>query len=172
MEGQWICVNINYSYIDSSSIQREIQREVKRIFKSDILDVLIVDANFGSSGAADSDNYVFVKCRDYRSHIVGLRESKIISGVLDDYENPHFIPELEVNGFKSSVDESKQNQLHTGDVVLILAGYLKDMYGVVLEATGPSKYDVMFKLYTRCFVRSLRKDNLVYKGNILDKIKS
>lgn len=173
MDGQWICVNINYNCItDSNNITGIVKKELKDIFGTDLRDVLVIDAAPNSDTEESlADSYVFVRCENYADHAVNLQESKFIVGVLNDYCNPHFISDLEVNGFRNTVENSKDKELFVGDIVVINSGYLKNLYGIVIETLDYARYEVIFKLYTRCFIKILRRKNLIHNGNIIDRIK-
>jgi len=164
----WICVDVNNRYINEKNIEGSIRKELGDIFGKDLLDIAFINI---SSDNVDLDNsYIFIKCNNYDNYIEKLIESRIVFDVLGGYKSPDIISNKEVKSFTFSVQKTTEKQLKSGDVVLIRSGYLKNIYGVIIKNVE-KKYEVLFKLYTHCFTRKMKKENLKYVGeNIFDKI--
>jgi hypothetical protein len=162
----WICVVAGPVYNKSGGVGI-IEQDVRNIFGQDFFDIEIV-----SSDDRNTEPHVFIKCRNYSDYINALIRSPSISIVLPSYDNPAYISESEVFSFRDSVHE--QNcpvALRVGDKVCVSAGYLENLRGVVIEKCSKGFYDVLFRLHTRKFTEKIALEELVFEGNIFDKIR-
>lgn len=168
---EWICLSINQNAVKDGDLVKIIKEEINNIFEGDIIDTVIMcDKLSKEIFEMNCENYVFVKVKNYFQHIRQLKDSNIIFGVLDSYDNPTPIDESEVFKFKDSL-KSKTNEedLKEGDLVQIKEGYLKGLFGVVLEKqTSTGKYKVVFKFHTHLRTEVMFRKNLVYLLNVLD----
>ena len=138
------------------------------IFGNDLVDVVVV--NTEQEDIDLESIYTFVKCRNYINYIDKLIDSRMIFDVLGGYKNPDVVSDTEIADFTSSVECLKDKELKYGDVVLIKNGYLKNIYGVITKL-AKKRYEVLFKLYTRCFIKKMNRENLIHGGeNIFDKV--
>jgi len=171
MSGQWVCIIIDFQVTKSTDAIKRIHQEALGIFGSDFIDMVIIDGDL-MCGASDLEvfHYVFVKCRNFSAHIDKLRNSTIVSGVMDDYHRPRFVPEDEINEMRHRIRKPKLGSLFEGDVVIAQDGYLKGLSGIVVCADN-GLYMVMFKFYTRSFVEELNREMLEHSGNIFDNMK-
>jgi hypothetical protein len=173
MEGSWLCLAIDIQFIRMKGMLPLLQSEVHRIFGDDFLDMVVI----GEKLCEDhfemlAENYIFVKCANYDEHIDELKRSKIVIGVLDNYDRPNFISEEEILTFQKRIERDKKyGVLYVGDVVKVREGYLKNLKGVVVKVINDNYYDVMFKLHTRTFSEEMTRKNLEFEKNIFDKIK-
>lgn len=171
-DGQWVCLSLDPKHVRRLGDLDELKRQVGACFGSDCLDVVIMGdqlAEFCVELA--TENYVFVRCRDYFNHASTLKSCKLIRGVLDSYNSPSFVSNDEMSVFRDTVEAHEQTgDLLVGDVVRIREGKLKNLQGVIV-ATSDSHYVVFFKLFTRRFSERIFKKNLVWMGSIFDMFK-
>ncbi len=169
---QWICLSINQNAIKEGDLVKIIREDIENVFGDDLLDtVILCDRLSKEIFEMNVENYVFVKVKNYFPHVKKMKDSNIIFGVLDSYDNPTPIDESEVFKFKDSLkSKSNEEELKVFDAVQVKEGYLKGLTGIVTEkpsvATG--KYKVVFKFHTNLRTEGMYRKNLVYLFNILD----
>ena len=163
MSEGWICLYINIQYL-SSFDSLEIRRRLFGIFGESFIDSLLIRDNQGSI-----DNYIFVKCIDYFSHIEKLKESSFVFNVLESFENPKFISEKEIETFGKSLGKKELDILVAGDIVKATETYLNGLYGIVIKNYGNDAYLVKFKFYVKDIFEKLDRKSLDFCGTVLDK---
>jgi len=169
--GRWICAHVDSKLMKRGNAPKLIRADLEKIFGQDLHGIVVVGGNltpdYFESGIED---YVFVKCSNYFDHIAGLRRSKTITGVLEDFDHPNFCDEAEIEKFARSVGPIERD-FQYGDVVLVREGYLKGLRGVVVRLARRGFFQVFFRLYTRSFMEVLNASNLVFELNIVDKFR-
>lgn len=169
MSVQWICVDINLQQTKYIGLQEKISREAERVFGSDFLDLVVVGEDTGQEFSHTL--CVFLKCRDYFSHLTELKQSPIIANVVQSFDHPHFIPSEEIARFKNSVDDFFFQELHFCDVVVIRTGYLQGLKGIVIGQITNGKYKVFFRFYTRCFIESFSRNDLIFEKSLFSDLR-
>ena len=168
-QSQWVCLSIDIQYLKGDNFVDLIKAELVNIFGKDLCDIVIIaDKLSDECYEMQLENYLFVKVNNYHSYIDRLRDSEMIFGVLDSYETPSFLSDDEVYKFKNSmqVKFGHMEQLQEGDIVCVKEGYLKNLKGVVIKALANNKFKVIFKLYTKSFIKTMWRNNLVLENNI------
>jgi hypothetical protein len=165
---RWLCAHVDAKVMRRGNAPKLIQADMERVFGADLHKVVVVGGNltpdFFESGAED---YVFVNCSNYFDHVSELRRSKVITGVLEDYENPNFCDEAEVERFARSIGPVERD-FQYGDLVFVREGYLKGLRGVVVRLARKGRFQVFFRLYTRSFIEDMVPTNLVFEKNVVD----
>jgi hypothetical protein len=171
MTGQWICVHIDSKVMRRGNAPQIIRADMEKVFGRDLHRVVVVGGNltpdFFESGV---ENYAFVKCSNYFEHVIDLKRSRVVSGVLEDYDHPNYCDEAEVERFARSVGPVERPYRY-GDLVFIREGYLKGLRGIVVRLVRKGVYKVFFRLYTRAFFEMMSASNLVFEMNIVDKVR-
>ena len=171
MEDGWVCLNVDFSLTRSDFAEERVAEEIERIFRADLVDILAIGGDLvGGSDELQISHYVFVKCVNYSSHIDELRNSAMVTGVLDDYGSPRFVPEEEMDQLREGMRCSESGMLFPGDIVDIRGGYWRGLSGVILSRMN-GKYNVMFKLCTTSTTEVLDRKSLTHRGNLFDMMK-
>lgn len=171
-DGKWVCLSLDPKHVRRLGDLDELKQEIGDCFGSDCLDVVIMGDQFAEFCVElAAENYIFVRCSDYFSHVPALKACRVIKGVLDSYDSPSFVSPDEVDEFQETVEAKGQTgELLMGDVVRVREGRLKNLQGVVVSMSG-TRYVVFFKLFTRRFTERISKKNLVRMGSIFDTFK-
>jgi len=142
--------------------------KLKSIFGEDLKSVsLVCDDTLWSSG----EYYCFILCDNYKNYISGLKENAAFFNVVPNTDEPDLINDKEVEDFIDSIGiAGKQTELVMGDIVTIKQGYLKNLYGLILNRQK-NKYNVSFRFCTKSFVARLAADCLQFVGNLFQSKK-
>jgi len=168
---KWVCVRIDSKVMRKGGSPAVVRAEMKKVFGASLHDVVIVGDELSPDFfESTSENYVFVKCSNYFEHVDKLRRSKIVIGVLDDFDHPNFCDEGEVKRFARNVGTEEREYLY-GDLVCVREGYLKGLRGVVIRMARVGFFVVFFRLYTKSFTEELSSSNLVFEMNIRDSFR-
>jgi len=163
----WLCFIISPTYCRKGS--DAVLEEMRRIFGKNLLDVRFVDE--GDEWASEG-GYCFLKCLDYEGHVPSLRSSLAVVGVLHSYETPEYLTDEEIASFYGHiVDDKRADRLYRGDIVVVTAGYLSGLVGIINGIVRLNVYRVVFKFYIRSFEERLSEDRLLFVDNLFRHIK-
>jgi len=163
----WICLIVNPAY--SREKECVLLNELSGVFGEDLLEMRVVR----EGGKVADGDYCFVQCSNYESHIVEIRSSSCVLGVLPSYEEPQLLSQNEVDIFFGHIQEDNRPQrLFRGDIVKANAGYLSGLIGIVSCVVMRNLYRVVFKFHLRGFADLLPGERLDYIDNVFQHLKS
>ena len=164
MVERWICLTINTSFYHGD--KSAVTTELRRIFDSDLKEIrLVCNEVMWQSG----EYYCFVLCSNYGNHISALKENAISFRVIPSFDSPNWLTSEEVEKFTVSVEKAGvPAELSRGDIVFVKEGYLKNLYGLVVDKDKGKgkKFRVSFHFYLKQFVASVPATSLQFVGNI------
>jgi transcription antitermination factor NusG len=165
--GKWLCVTMKASFQHGD--RKAALRELEAVFGGDLEEVRSV-CNESMAGSTD-EYYVFVRCKEYQSHVEALSRTSAVVGVVPSYDNPHHFSTKEVEEFAGSVErKDKVRAFERGDMVVVKEGHLKGLYGVVCGKASKRQLKVAFSFYLGMFMETLSVTRLEYVANVLGKI--
>ena len=163
MEAVWVCIMVSRTLPHDGS--KDISREMELIFGADLHGFKVAcNENMLASG----EYYIFVNCSNFADHLDGLSRCHYVTGVVPDRLSPHHFSPKEVSEFLASVGhkEKPEDVLSPNDVVLVKDGYLKGLYGIVIQPVTSRKYKVFFSFYVRQFYETLHVTKLEFIGKV------
>lgn len=109
----------------------------------------------------NGDWYLFIQDNDWEKHLTDLKKCRFVVSVVSADNKPYLFSNSEVKKFMGGVKESREKgkDLTIGDIVLVLHGYLENLYGIVVGVRG-KKAKVFFSFYVKSFVESLKISDL------------
>jgi len=134
-----------------------------RVFADDFCDLILPGERMADDCfKIQSESYFFVKCSNYQNHTDEIKNSSVVSIVLPSVENPSPVAYSSISRFERTTKWriKSKDDVSIGDLVRVKAGFLKNLFGIVVKKNGKNSYNVFFRLYTRQFVESLRQVNL------------
>lgn len=157
----WICVIVRSNYKNGDVPAYE--HDIRAIFGADFIDLKTA---FAKDKVSD-DYYSFIRCQNYEAHSAMLGRCGAIEKVVPSLNAPTYLSTREVDEFLGSVKKTGEEtaSFSVGDVVLVKAGFLKNLYGVVV-AEKRGKFKVFFKFYTRSFSETLSRPRLEYVAEV------
>lgn len=166
--GEWYCALLNNKALRGvKDVRKHVNLSFKSIFGKDLCDVCVPGEQLTDKlFELESENYVFFCCKNYTKHCVNVKKHSLIRLVLPETNHPEAIDKEEIESFTSSIMEVHSSEVNLGDEVKVREGYLKNLYGVVLEELEGDRYRVAFYLHTRIVEEEMRKNNLVSVGTI------
>ena len=148
----WFCF-VCVSHIKRS--EDEIISSMSSVVGSDLHEVHIV--GFGEDC---DDIYVLANISGISDYIQELSSGSLKFKGIPDAHSPQRLTPEEVDAYlQSSV--KKVDDLSKMDVVVVCSGYLKGLFGIVVD--GPTEcgsYDVLFKFHTRRFLETINGEDL------------
>lgn len=171
-ECNWYCLLLDGQTLRGKN-KENISKEINKIFGKDLINLVILDNEFTDTFDSLSENYIFVCCSNYDSHINRLKKSDLVSLVLPSFENPSIVHNDEVSKFIKSTEEDKnENKVELGSIVLVNNNYLENLFGVVKKIySREEKCDVVFRLYTKTFTKKLSMNNLTSVDSFFKYVK-
>ena len=164
MVDKWICLTVSTSFHHGD--KSAVATELRRIFGTDLKEIRIVcDDVMWQSG----EYYCFILCSNYGNHISALKEDALFFRVIPSFDKPNYLMQEEVEGFTVSVERAGvPTELSKGDVVFVKEGYLKNLYGLVIERDKGKnkKFRISFHFYLKKFVASVPATSLQFMDNI------
>ena len=166
MIGSWICLVVSSLYHNGD--KKALAGELCRVFGDDLEEVRIVcDEQMEASG----EYYSFIKCSDYFTHMEDAAASHAIASVVSSYEDPSYLTDAEVDEFVESVQVAESARVFVlGDIVKVTEGLTSGLNGIVVEP-GEKECLVVFRIYTRRFVKKISVTSLEYLDNVFLHVK-
>jgi hypothetical protein len=176
----WICISINPYFLQNQG-QEELGDLFLEIFGNDYIEHYLIDYDEFEKNF-DIDRYVFLRCREYESHINDLRSNRNIKNILNSFSDVVTIPEEEVLETKISTSNIIYDDIYCvnrtgffvfGDIVGILRGSLSSLNGIVLcrSKANPEFYTVYFRLFVHNFCKQIHYSNMEFDTSIFKYIK-
>jgi len=162
---KWLCLTISTAFKHGNITATE--QEIRKIFGTDLREAKIVcNAALLQSGGY----YCMLLCNNYLDHISTLKMYAPDIVVLESPENPRYLSTGEVRDFVKSSENVGLRPIRCGDIVVILDGYLKNLYGLVSGHSG-KRHCVSFKTHLRTFTEIIASKSLNVIGNCFQRKK-
>ena len=166
VQKEWICLMVNGTFHHGD--RKAALDQITAALEGDILEKKVVCNDHMATSTGEY--YVFIRCKDYHSHLETLKRNAAIASVVPSFENPHLFTTKEIQVFAGSAATSdKPEELRDGDMVLVKEGYLKNLYGVVDGERDGKKHRVSFSFHLRKFSENLTVTSLQFVGNVFDR---
>ena len=164
---EWVCLMVDGLSRDRDAAS--VEREVSSAFGEDALELRSVCTE--GMASSTGEYYLFVRCKEYHSHLERLTRSSAVVSAVPSFENPHWFGTAEVEAFEGSAcRKERPGRLDRGDMVLVKDGYLKGLYGVVAGRADGRRYKVVFSFYLRRFSENMSVTALGFVGNVLRRV--
>lgn len=167
MNHSWICLIINSGNLGKIEYISEIRRFLFDIFGKTLRDFYCTADILNRKD--DTEDYVFAKIDMPNDNVHKVRGSLFFDKILRDEEgNLVTMNDEEIEFMRETERQIRGRGISKLNVVRILDGIYRDLYGVVLSSSGDGMCDILIKLFTRTLVVPLSISILEDKGNLVD----
>lgn len=173
MAGNWYCMYFDYKIMKFKDVHNRIQKELESLFGNDLEEFLMLGERLTENNySKEVDNYIFVKCSNYKKYIKIIEKSNVIMGVLDNIQSPLIVSQEEIDIFKNKMNKNYEDiKLYKGDEVKVKEGIYSNLIGLVTKEMPNNSYEIVFKLKTKVMKHTIYRNNLVKIKSIFDKLK-
>ena len=168
-EDLWFCVQIDDRY-NKPLYYKEIDEALHNVFenKAEIRVIgRMLDDNLLENGV---ENYVFIKCPEYKTYLAALRRLKYIECIVNSPNDIIFISQREIDNLTLSC-KSQEKAYFFGDIVSIRNGVYGALSGIVIDSPIQEEINVLFKFNTHNLIISVKSENVMVQDNIFNKVK-
>jgi len=171
---QWFCFQYNWQKVrGEEDVEAYLRGVVQSVFCDDFIDIVVAGERLDDDiYETISENYFFVKCKNYRKHTVNIKRSASVIRVLPALDTPNIVPESEIFSFIQALSGGFDRFTPSfGDIVQVRGGWLEKLVGIILEI-DEEQCAVWFKMYTKQMVEPVPTSNLFKVGILSDHIDS